>query len=447
MSMTMADAAYTVLRDAGGGPLHVKAILKQALDRKMFATQGKTPQLSLSSVMLRDPERRFVNEGRNQWRLASANEQAASPPPPDARQDASPPQALGEQLRPYVELVTHLDNPDYSAEQIIDRFSRVYPRIANVPTPDADELIGELLLLRLLEPLEGGRYRRWPHLGDATLEHMLRYAALTMLVAVDEDTYRLPILTAPFDGQPHPAAEWNISEQRLGWYVEAGLARRNNDGTYQSLPGALEPMTATTPTARTVNIFLEHVRRVRASQQGTPSLEDGVLPLLDADTLDARIAEIQRELLIDRMTILRIYRALIAGQHVILSGPPGTGKTHLARLIPRLLWRDDTATAGLELPAEPDMSPATPPTERHHTREGYLADVVTASEDWGIRHVIGGIVPRLVRDGDRRTLVYAISHGSLTRSVLANYDGYNGEQIPATLQRREIDADGKQYRG
>ena len=38
----------------------------------------------------------------------------------------------------------------------------------------------------------------------------------------------------------------------------------------------------------------------------------------------------RRELLIDRSTILRIYRSLIAGHHVILSGPPGTGKTNLA---------------------------------------------------------------------------------------------------------------------
>lgn len=167
------------------------------------------------------------------------------------------------------------------------------------------------MLLRLLERLDDGRYRRWEHLRDATLTHMLRYAALTLLIP-DGDEYQLPALDAPFDGLPRPAVAWPLDGAVLPWYEEAGLVQRNNDGTWQSLPGALDPLNAQTPTASALNTFLEHLHRARVSPRGLPPLDDRPLQPLDQPVLDERIAEIQRELLIDRDTILRIYRSLIA---------------------------------------------------------------------------------------------------------------------------------------
>ena len=57
----------------------------------------------------------------------------------------------------------------------------------------------DLTHLRLLKTTEGGFYRRWPHLDDATVEHILRYAALTLLVPKPGGGYDLPALRAPFD--------------------------------------------------------------------------------------------------------------------------------------------------------------------------------------------------------------------------------------------------------
>lgn len=295
--------------------------------------------------------------------------------------------------------------------------------------------------MRLLE-LQDGRYRRWPHLADGTLTHMLRYAALTLLVDDDEsDAYHLPAQDAPFDGLPHPAADWPLEGALLPWYREAGLVQQNADDTWQALPDALEPLAATTPTAQALNVFLEHLRRVRASPRDLPPLDNTPLPVLDPAILEARIAEIQQTLLIDRTTILRIYRALIAGQHVILSGPPGTGKTHLAKILPSVLWRDAQPIVVLRMQTQLESSPTDPPAADPDPlqREGYIVDVVTATEDWGVRQVIGGIAPLLQPAAQGNTLVYGVRHGCLTRAVLRNYQGYDGVSIPnlEPLQRHE----------
>ena len=101
---------------------------------------------------------------------------------------------------------------------------------------------------------------------------------------------------------------------------------------------------------------------------------------------------------------MKIVASLVSGKNILLTGAVGTGKTHLAKILPEIVWREDEIA-------------------------GYHAGVHTATSDWTTKDVIGGIVPKLDEDEDGdEDVTYSIEKGCVTETVSKNWKDESSEE-------------------
>jgi len=118
------------------------------------------------------------------------------------------------------------------------------------------------------------------------------------------------------------------------------------------------------------------------------TFSDTPLPIIDDLKRKNAKDAIAEELIINNETVDQIIAALVSGKNVLLVGPIGTGKTHLAQIVPKIAFN-------------------------------YHPHVETATSDWTTHDVIGGIVPRL---NDDEQVKYAIQMGCVSRTVSENWE-------------------------
>jgi hypothetical protein len=356
------------------------------------------------------------------------------------------------QLADYVALAQALGERTVAAAELLATARTLDPP-PNEPL-DAADLTAALLQLRLIAA-DGAGYRARPYVAGERAA-LLRLCALALLVLVEgaDDQYSLPAravlprLRAATEAAPAgkfaPELGEADSTTLAGWYAEAGLIAIDDDA-WQPVPEALAPLPGADAATTAYNTFLAALQAtVDGAQPGDLPHVAADAPLPEVADFTERLRELGHDLLFDTAIVRRIYRSLLAGRHVVLSGPPGTGKTELARRLPGLLWREAPQTF-YRLTLSPEAPPVEAATEQRH---GYAPLVVTATEDWGVRDVVGGIGPKL--DGAGGGLSYAIEHGALTRTALRHYDDTSdGNRLPPGMHftRRDHRHEGRRYRG
>nr|WP_290666400.1 MoxR family ATPase [Ardenticatena sp.] len=171
------------------------------------------------------------------------------------------------------------------------------------------------------------------------------------------------------------------------------------------------------PTDEPSHAPLHAIREFGAPYTITPTaLPDAPLTPPAPATLSEGEAHIRTLLVLPPDTIRRAVAHLLAGRHLILTGAPGTGKSHLALLLAELF--------------------------------GYYPMLVTATAEWSTFDVVGGLLPTTDAEGRMRPEVRpGYVYEALRQNwLLDEYDAlvYDADGRPL---RRSVVIEGREWRG
>ena len=157
--------------------------------------------------------------------------------------------------------------------------------------------------------------------------------------------------------------------------------------------------------------------QILESEKLDNTFEDKSLPFPSHEALEDARKSIKEEILVKDDILNQIFSTLLAGKNILLVGPVGSGKTHLATILPHLGWKEFG---------------------------GYYSQVYTATADWTTQDVIGGINPKLDQEDQ---VMYSIQKGCVAETVAQNWLNETSNSNKRILAERVIDGKVVKNRG
>jgi MoxR-like ATPase len=218
-------------------------------------------------------------------------------------------------------------------------------------------------------------------------------------------------------------------DQFLGWVAEADTGTRKTESakpTPAPTPEETPPAADSTPTpdygdttlrAKSSHAIKEFGAPYRPAPAPLNTWADTPLAPPTPEQLGESERRISEELALPSGVVTRAVGHLLAGRHLILTGVPGTGKSHLATLLSREVF-------------------------------GYYPMMVTANAEWSAFDVVGGLVPLADERGNLR---YDIRPGVVYEALRRNWWLGDDDTVRRTAEGKPLRMsavhDSQQYPG